>query len=252
MRSHEWGAAAGALLVVVAACSPGIDSDDVATTTTETTPEVTSTTAVPPTTNTTSPTTTSIPLPGEPIDFGPAEGDILAVVGVSHDDTLNLRALPGPDQEILETIEPTFAALIALGETRDLQDAFWIKVDHEGTTGWVHLGFIAYLGSTEDVTSSVVDDLGDIPVADSMTELGRVVAETIASEEPASRIIRVVDETVGDLGEVTYDVVGLGDDAVRGVRLHVFGEPTQGGFSLNSVEVTLLCGRGVTGDGLCV
>ena len=86
-----------------------------------------------------------------------------------------------------------------------------------------------------------------------MTDLGRVVAEALASDEPPSRIVMTVSPTVGDLGEVTYDVVGLGDDALRGFRLHVFGTPSESGegFVLRSVEQTLLCGRGVNA-GLCV
>ncbi len=52
--------------------------------------------------------------------------------------------------------------------------------------------------------------------------------------------------TVGDLGEVTFDVVGMPDDAQHGVRLHVFGTPLPGGFALKSVEATVLCSRGVT------
>jgi hypothetical protein len=31
-----------------------------------------------------------------------------------------------------------------------------------------------------------------------------------------------------------------------------FGKPTNGGFSLMSVEQTVLCTRGVTADGLCL
>jgi hypothetical protein len=61
-----------------------------------------------------------------------------------------------------------------------------------------------------------------------------------------------VAPTVGDLGEVTYDVIGLGDDAVYGYRLHVFGEPVTDGFSLRTVERTYLCSRGVDADELCV
>ena len=69
--------------------------------------------------------------------------------------------------------------------------------------------------------------------------------------DPPSDIVIVVAPTVGDLGTVTYDVVGLGDDSVRGLRLLVFGEPVSDGFSLKSVERTLLCGRGLF-EGLCV
>ena len=66
------------------------------------------------------------------------------------------------------------------------------------------------------------------------------------------RIVVVVDETVGDLREVTLDLIGLGDDALRGYRVHVLGEPVDGGFSLRNVEVTNLCARGVAEGRLCL
>lgn len=47
-------------------------------------------------------------------------------------------------------------------------------------------------------------------------------------------------------------MIGLGDDAVTGVRLRVFGQPTDGGFGLMSVERTLLCTRGGSPDDPCV
>jgi len=34
-------------------------------------------------------------LPGEPVDLGPREGDVLAVVGVAHDDVLRLARRSG-------------------------------------------------------------------------------------------------------------------------------------------------------------
>jgi hypothetical protein len=54
--------------------------------------------------------------------------------------------------------------------------------------------------------------------------------------------------------DVVFDVIGVGDDAVLGVRLRVFGAPVQDGegVELRSVERTLLCDRGVTDDGRCV
>lgn len=57
---------------------------------------------------TTEPTTTdpaavtTVPLPGEPSDFGPAEGASLAVVGVDHDDVLDVRDVPAG--EIIATL----------------------------------------------------------------------------------------------------------------------------------------------------
>ena len=64
----------------------------------------------------------------------------------------------------------------------------------------------------------------------------------------------VVPPTVGDLGEVTFDVVGLLDDAQLGWRLHILATPDEGGegFGLKSVEATAFCGRGVTDEGYCV
>ena len=211
--------------------------------TTTTTVEVTTTTAPP------SPTTTA--LAGNPIDFGPAEGDVLMVIGVRHDDVLNLRAGPGANQPIEDEIPPTFDDLVAEGNTRELPSSFWLEVDYDGTVGWVHMSYIAYQGDTYDDTSQIISDMGERPTESSMTALGKLIAEQYVSEEPESDVVQVTPVTTGDLAEVTYDVVGLGDDAVRGVRLHVFAEEDGAGFSLRTLEVTLLCGRGVD-DGACV
>lgn len=175
------------------------------------------------------------------------------VVGVRHDDVLNLRAGPGAGQPIVAEIPPTFTNLVAQGNTRDLSPGFWIEVDYEGTDGWVHMAFIAFGGEVTDQTSTVIDELGQRPVESTMTALGEVVADVFDSdEEPQSSIVQVTPVSSGDLSEVTYDVIGLGDDSVLGFRLHIFAEETSTGFSLRSVEATLLCLRGVTEDGICV
>jgi hypothetical protein len=245
--------------LVVAACSP-------ADTTTTSTLAVTTTTAAPaatttaPATTTSSPaiTTTTVPmttttLRGEAVDLGPPRGAILSVVGVAHDDVLNLRAAPGADQTILDGIPPTYDAVLALGETRSLP-AFWTRVEFGGQVGWVNIAYLAYAGATSDITASVLTEAGGSLEAATMTELGKAVAEIMASDDPPSDIVLVVPETVGDLGEVTYDVVGIGDDSVLGFRLHVFGTPDASGFTLKSVESTVFCQptRGVTDDGLCI
>lgn len=240
-----------ALALILAACGGG---DDGATSTSEATTTTTapSTTTTAPETTTTVPETTTTAEPaGEPIDFGPQEGDTVAVIGVAHDDVLNLRAGPGADQEILAEIPNTYEELTALGNTRDLGDSFWIEVEYEGTTGWVHFSFIGFIGVTDDMTAAVLEELGEAPVGETMADIGLAVAETFASDEPTSDIVMVVAPTVGDLGEVTYDVISIGDDAVRGYRVHVFGQPADETFEIRNVEVTTLCGRGVTTDGLC-
>lgn len=176
----------------------------------------------------------------------------MMVVGVSFDDHLNLRRLPGTAFDVIAKIPPAYRDLSALGHTRDIGRSFWIQVDFDGVLGWVHLGFVAYEGLTEDLTAYVVDQMGERPSAPSMVELGQMVSALFASEDPESDVVKVVDEKVGNLGEVTFDVIGLGDDSVWGVRLHLFGEPFEGGFALRNLEVTYLCGRGVTEEGICV
>jgi len=176
----------------------------------------------------------------------------LAVVGVAHDDVLNLRAGPGVNQDIVAGIPPHFSNLVAVGTTRQLSSSMWIAVDYEALTGWVNLRYIAYLGAANDVTADVVANLGENPVAGDMLELGLLVAESLGSEDlPTSQVVSGAP-TAGDLGEVTIDVTGSEDDSVRGGRIHVFGQPVDDGFALHSVEVTPLCARGVDGDGHCV
>jgi hypothetical protein len=249
-----------ALALLAAGCGGGeagpttvVPSSTVPTTSTPPAPSTTTlpTTTTSTTTTTAAPTTTTIP--GDPIDFGPPAGDVLAVVGVSHEDVLNMRAAPGIDQPIVATLDPLEDDVIALGNARQLPTSIWFQIEVDGTIGWASAAFLAYRGDTTDVTSAVVADLGEVPEAETMLDLGRIVVEALASDAPESRIVVSVAPTVGDLGEVTYDVTGLGDDALFGLRLHVFGTPSDSleGFVLEAVEQTSLCGRGVS-NGLCV
>lgn len=242
-----------ALAVLLIAACGGSATDS--TTTTQATPTSVSTTTVSTTTTTAATTTTSDEdLPGEPIDIGPAAGDEVAVVGVAHDDVLNLRAAPGTDSEVLAELAPTATGLIATGRARSLPESIWFEVAVEDVTGWVSSAFVGYLGLTDDATAELIEALGETPEAETMLDLGLIVAEAMSSDEPPSRIVMSVAPVVGDLGEVTYDVVGFGDDALGGVRLHIFGDPAEGGegFVLSNVERTYICSRGVTDDGFCL
>lgn len=239
--------------IAVLALMLGACGDDVAgsTTTAVPPPDPTTTTTEPTTTTTGANTTTS--LPGDPIDIGPVAGDVLAVVGVAHDDVLNVRSVPGTDQPVIHELDPLADDVIALGNARALPASIWFEVETDGGTGWASSSFLAYLGGTTDETAAIIDLLGETPGAETMLDLGMAVAEALASDDPPSRVVMSVAPTVGDLGEVTYDVVGIGDDSVRGFRIHVFGTPAESGegFVLKSVEQTVLCGRGLSGE-LCV
>ena len=260
-----------ALALVAGACSDGGSDDAIASepttsagsddeTTTSTTAGDGSTTTVgsttsdsddETTTSTTDGSTTTTGLAGQPWDGFAQEGDVLAVLGVAHDDVLNVRAGPGTDTEIVATADPTANDLVATGRARELPRSFWYEVTVDGVTGWVSISFVAYEGGTDDATAEFLD--GDpLPEVETMQEMGELVAEAFASDEPPSDIVQSVAPTVGDLGEVTYDVVGIGDDAGAGYRLHVFATPTESGegFALKSIERTWYCTRGLSGE-LC-
>ncbi|MDH3307348.1 MAG: SH3 domain-containing protein [Acidimicrobiia bacterium] len=258
-----------ALAVLVASCSGDAAGPTTSTTTTQATTTTfattttTSTTMPSSTTTTTDPTgpvttTTTVPaatttttLGGAPIDIGPRAGDVLAVVGVRYDDALNLRERPGTNQSILTTLEPLFDDIVAEGEAWQLSRSIWYEVTAKGKTGWVSARYVGYLGGVDDLTSRVIDLLGETPEASTMLDLGLTVAAVFESEEPASATTVTVAPSTGDLGEITLDVVGIGDDAIRGFRLVVFGTPDGGRFVLKSVEAQTLCDRGVDPNGLC-
>lgn len=240
------------IALITAACGGDVASTTttVSAATTTVAPSTTTTTTVSATTTTVRPTTST--LAGEAVDLGTTEGDVLMVIGVRYDDVLNLREAPWVNHTIAGEIPPTYGDLVALGNTWQLSSSFWIETDYEGTVGWVHMGYIGYEGDTTDDTSRLISELGETPIEPTMTDLGGFIAAQYATEdEQGSDIVQVTPVMTGDLAEVTYDVIGLADDAVRGVRIHVFAERVDDGFGLRSVEVTALCGRGVDESGAC-
>lgn len=272
LRSTLLPAVLLALTLVVAACSDddggdiasvldttsSTEADGSATTETTTGPDssesTTSTTATgSSTTGTTGTTTGDADLPGEPWDGFAQEGDVLSVFGVEADDELNIRAMPGTDNDIVGTAAPTADDLVATGRARQLPSSFWYEIEHDGVLGWVSVAFVAYEGGTDDATAEYLAENGPA-AAETLQDLGRIVAQGFASIDPPSDIVQSVAPSVGDLGEITFDVVGLGDDAGAGYRLHIFAVPpdeTGDGFSLRTIERTEYCYRGSTGE-LCV
>ncbi len=240
-RELRLGAALVVLTMVLISCA----GDEAVITTTSTTSTSTTTTTVP--------TTTTTTLPGEPIDLFPQDGDVLAVVGISFDSELNVRAAPGTDQDVVTRLGPLTDDVVATGQERQLSDSIWYEITADGVTGWASSAYLAWIGETSDVTAAVIEELGETPTAETMLDLGLTVALSQSVEEPESRIRVAKSPSVTDLGEVTYDVIGLGDDAVFGLRLKIFGTPDAGGdsFTLKTVESTALCARGITAEGLC-
>ena len=225
-------------------------------------------------------------LPGEPFDLGPSEGAGLAVVGIQAASGLNVRDVPNGEiiarldnvmdgvrdpavyvraaetDDIITTVD-LLSGVVATGNTRQLTTTIWHEFRVGDLTGWSSAAYLAQAGATDDATSQVVDALGELPEAATVLELGLAVAQTMASQEPASRVVvSEAPSTSGDLAQMTVDVIGLGDDSVLGYRLVVFAVPAEeveaqddpGPFTLKSVERTFLCHshRGVSEEGLCL
>ncbi|MCP3995655.1 MAG: hypothetical protein GY722_11395, partial [bacterium] len=148
------------------------------------------TTTVPPTSTT---------LPGEAFDIGPQAGDVVAVIGVAHDDVLNVREIPGANTTIVTTLDPLADDVVATGRHRLLTSSIWNEVEANGVTGWVNSRYVGQLGSVDDITALVTSTMGGIPSAETMLDLGTAVAESFDPGEGGFRYEMVVPPTVGDL-----------------------------------------------------
>ncbi len=194
------------------------------------------------------------PTPGSAVDLPYEASSVMAVIGVRHDSVLNLRSGPGTSFAVVRTLDPLSGGLVLTGRGWQVPGgSYWAEMTGSGTTGWASLRYLAVRDGTEDLTARVVELLGRRPVEAGMAQLGQVVARALSSTDPPSTVVMSKAPSQGDLGEVTYDVVGLGDDSVRALRLVVFGQPDGAGrFSLKSVEATSFCARGAPGGGeLC-
>ncbi len=257
LANRRWALALLVVLAALALLASACGDDDTETadsTTSSVDDDDTSTTTDPPTSTTTISTTTPTTsgLPGEPFDGFAEDGDTLAVMGVAHDDELNVVAAPGTDQALLTRVGPLEDDLTATGRARALSRSIWYEVTTEdGITGWASIAFLGFAGSVDDATATFLAG-GAPPVTDTMAQMGELVASGFASTEPQSRVVQSVAPTSGDLHEVTYDVIGVGDDSVAGYRLHIFATPNgDGTFTLKTIERTTFCGRGLSGE-LCV
>ncbi len=238
-----------ALALLASACTGESNVESEAPTTTTTEASDTTTTTEPAEPDTTPTTTTEAPrptppesMPGDLIQFGPTEGDILAVVGVAFDDVLNVRIAPGTQYEIVGMLDPDEDSVTANGMNRLLESSFWVEIETEDGPGWVNEAFVGFLGVSQTLESDLASATAEAE------KLGAMVAETYASEEPPSRITLVATE--GDT--VTYDVLGIGDDAAKGFRLEILTSSSGDGRKVESVVETTICSRGLDPQLRCV
>ena len=143
-----------------------------------------------------------------------------------------------------------------------------VEVEAQAVRGWTTGRNLAWFGETTDQTAYVIEELGEIPAAETMEDLGLDVAVTFGdlNTAPGSSIVMTVAPTSGDLEEVTFDVWWQVEDVTdvnaSGWRLHIFATTNGGSYTLKSVEATALCmlrqhgstrelGTGLTADGSC-
>jgi hypothetical protein len=219
---------------------------------------VTTTTSAPITTQPPTTTSTSTTLAGVPYNGpGPQAGDLVAVVGVEYDDVLNFREGPGISYKIIGSAEPTAADIPVTGKARLLPTSIWYEITTSGANGWVSGAFIGLLGATDDATLEVYAMLGAPLGDDDLAALGAAIASSFLSDEEGGWIALVETSEGGSptaVSSITYDVVGLADDAIKGYRLviHATQDIDEGPYTLHSVERTSVCWRAVDADGLCV
>ena len=229
----------------------------------------------------------AVALPGEPYEFGPSAGAGLAVVGIAHDSALNVRDVPNgeiiarldsvmdgvrdpavyvrkPDSDDIIATVDLRRGIVATGNTRKLPTTIWHELRVGDLVGWASGTYLAPLGADRDATAEVVEALGGTPTADTLTDLGLQVSARFAStgEVQSRTTISSRPGVFEALGDITLDVLGLPDDAVRGYRINITADAgaedwTQddaGPFTLRSVTVTPICDshRGVTEEGLCL
>ena len=232
-------------------------------------------------------TDTAVALPGEPYEFGPSAGAGLAVVGVAHDSALNVRDVPNgeviarldnvmdgvrdpavyvrePDSDDIIATVDLQRGIVATGNARKLSTTTWHELRVGNLLGWASGTYLAPLGADRDATAEVVEALGGTPTADTLSDLGLRVSGVFASsgEVQSRTTISSRPGVFEALGDITLDVLGLPDDAVRGYRINITADAgaedwTQedaGPFTLRSVTVTPMCysHRGVSEEGLCV
>jgi hypothetical protein len=192
-------------------------------------------------------------LPGERQEIFPYEGAKLAVAGVAADDTLKVRSGPGTDFNVVLELPPTAMNATATGHNRSRNAGFWSEITVEGRTGWANAAFLLQPGDVNDITAALFPTPAQRPTEKTMLELGRAVARIRTGHDPEADIVVVENPTVGDVGEITVDIVGLADDSVGAERLKIFAEAAARNerFTVRSVEATTFCRRGVTPERLC-
>jgi uncharacterized protein YraI len=164
-----------------------------------------------------------------------------AVVGVRHDDKLNVRRQPRASAPAVARLAPLATGVKVLTKT----SGPWRQVRVKGRTGWAHGRYLAQLGKAVEVS----DEGRDVGIAPTGLRLARKVAARQAEggDGPLTGPVLVAREG----RTYTLDVLGYADDSVVGERFVVTVEPGEAGFQVRTLRATPMCARGVDRAGLC-
>ena len=86
-----------------------------------------------------------------PTTASPTSVDSYAVIGVTRDDVLNIRAEPNADSEIVGAFSPVAQDIVISAESRSLT-SLWVEVQQGDTVGWVNAHYLARQIGTLDTT----------------------------------------------------------------------------------------------------
>lgn len=188
-------------------------------------------------------------LPGELVEIFPYDSDGIGLIGVPADDVLNLREGPGTDFAVVAELEPLTVDIAATGQNRSLDDdSFWSEIVVDDASGWVNTRYLAYLGQVTEITT----ELEELPTASTIAAAAEaVVHQWTEGRAPSTTVITVDGPTEGDPAQVVLDAIGYGDDALAGERFTVTVVTAKDGYTVQRVQTTLLCMRGLS-EGLCL
>ena len=201
-------------------------------------------------------------LPGDPFDIGPVAGEEMSVVGVAHDDELNFRVAPDPGSEIVTSVTPLRGSelITSKGEGRLLDPGAWWHVEVASEDAWANFAFLGALGpvslKTDDVLGLVdADTETEFDSIEDFSEQLRAAQEELnGGPEPTLTFVTSPvpgEETDPEGGETVIDILGYGDDALRGERFLIQYEWNGSGITVSAIEVNPICQRGVSG-GRCL
>ncbi len=184
-----------------------------------------------------------------------AERQVLSVVRVRPDDTLNLRASPGIHAPVLAQLAFRSGDLHPTGRACSVKGELWLEVDAPAGRGWVNERFARPAAAFRTVSADGERAL-DALHARELDALVRMLVQrqrSIAGEGPGGPVPIEVVGIVRDqrAAQILLWVGADGDDSISGFELLVSAVLTKKGWRAVRLEQRETCHRGVA-DGLCL